>query len=54
MLSKLLIFIGATAGGALGWWLGNLAGFMTAFFVSTIGSGVGIYYGRRLAQHYEV
>ena len=54
MLSKLLVFIGATAGGALGWWLGNFAGLMTAFMLSTVGTGFGIYYGRRLARHYEV
>ncbi len=54
MLSNLLAFVGATVGGGTGWWLGNLGGFLTAFMLSIIGTGVGIYYGRRIAQHYEV
>ncbi len=54
MLPKMLGFIGATVGGAIGWWLGNYVGFMTAFMVSMIGTGFGIYAGRRIAQHYEV
>lgn len=54
MLSKLLGFIGATAGGAMGWWLGSFGGVMASFTISVIGTGIGIYYGRRIAHHYEV
>jgi uncharacterized membrane protein YbhN (UPF0104 family) len=54
VLGKLLAFIGATVGGAIGWWAGSFAGFMTAFFVSMVGTGFGIYAGRRLADRYEV
>lgn len=53
MLGKLLGFIGATIGGAIGWWAGASVGFMTAFFISMIGTGVGIYAGRRLADHFD-
>jgi hypothetical protein len=52
-MSKVIVFITATVGGAIGWWLGEGFGFMTAFFVSTIVSGVGIYYGRKIAQNFE-
>ena len=51
-MSKLLGFIGATLGGALGWWVGSAVGIMTAFMVSTVASGVGLYLGRKLADHY--
>jgi hypothetical protein len=49
-ISKLLGFVGATVGGGVGWWLGALHGIMTAFIVSMVGTGVGIYVGRRVAD----
>jgi len=49
-VSKVLSFLGATVGGAIGWWLGARVGTMTAFMVSTVGSGVGVYVGRRIAD----
>jgi hypothetical protein len=49
-VSKLLGWVGATAGGALGWWAVSRQGLFTAFTVSTVGSGVGWYLGRRLAD----
>ncbi|HMI16074.1 MAG TPA: hypothetical protein VK526_06910 [Bradyrhizobium sp.] len=52
-MTKLIIFIAATIGGAIGWWLGEGFGFMTAFMVSTVFSGIGIYYGKKLAQRFE-
>ena len=48
-MSKLLAFLGATVGGAIGWWLGARVGTMTAFIVSTVGTGLGVYTGRRIA-----
>ena len=48
-MSKLLAFLGATVGGAIGWWLGARIGTMTAFIVSTVGTGLGVYAGRRIA-----
>jgi hypothetical protein len=44
-------WIGMSVGGAVGWWLGAYVGFMTAFFVSLLGTGIGLYAGRKLAQH---
>ena len=51
-MSKLLAFAGATVGGAIGWWLGAHVGFMTAFMLSVVGTGGGVYAGRRIAAHY--
>lgn len=49
---KLYSFIGATAGSYAGWALGSLIGFTTAFMVSMVGTGLGIYAGRRIAHYY--
>jgi hypothetical protein len=49
---KLLAIIGATIGGTVGWWLGAFVGTMTAFMLSMVGTGLGIYYGRRIAQQH--
>jgi hypothetical protein len=45
--------IGSTLGSYAGWWLGAHAGVMSAFVVSMVGTGLGIYGGRRVAQQYE-
>ena len=49
-LNKLLGFVGATIGSYAGWALGHRFGTMTAFMVSTVVAGVGLWAGRRLAQ----
>jgi hypothetical protein len=51
-MRKLFSFIGATAGGYAGWALGATVGMTTAFIVSMVGTGIGIYYGRRIASTY--
>ncbi len=43
-----------TVGGAIGWYAGSLVGIMTAFILSCVGTGVGLYLARRLAQPYLV
>ncbi len=42
---RLLMFIGMTVGGYVGWWAGDAIGFglMGTFLVSTLGSLAGIY-----------
>ena len=50
-MSKLLAWLGATVLGAVGWWAGERQGMFTAFVLSMVGTGVGIYVGRRLADH---
>ncbi len=51
-MKKLIVLITSTAGGAAGWWLGARVGIMTAFLVSMVGTGVGIFYGARFAKTY--
>lgn len=49
---KIMILLGSTIGSSIGWWIGSFDGTMMAFFVSTIGTGFGIWAGRRLAIHF--
>ena len=51
-ITRLFGFIGATAGGTLGWWLGARIGLFTAFVLSTVGTGIGLYVALRLAREY--
>jgi hypothetical protein len=51
-VTKLVGFIGATIGSGLGWWLGQPAGFMTAFLLSIVGTGIGLYFGQRAANQW--
>jgi hypothetical protein len=37
----------------VGWWLGLSIGFMTAFMLSMVGTGIGMYAGNRAAHNYE-
>ena len=49
-MSKLLAWVGATLGGAVGWWAGAPMGMMTAFVLSVVGTGAGLYLGRWAAE----
>ena len=51
-METLFGFLGATILGALGWWIGDRVGVMTAFIISTIATGIGLYAGRRIARDY--
>lgn len=51
-MAKLLGFVGSLVGSSIGWWLGAFAGTMTAFMLSMVGTGVGIYLGRRIAAEW--
>lgn len=51
-MTRLLVLAGTTAGSALGWWAGAHVGIMTAFFVSMVGFGAGMWGGSRLAQRW--
>jgi hypothetical protein len=53
-MTRLLVFIGATLGGSVGWWAGKPVGTMTAFMLSMVGTGVGMYFGRKVADHYAL
>ena len=52
-MSKLMVFVGATAGGWLGGFAGAPFGTMTSFMLSMVGTGVGIYVARRWAANYS-
>ncbi len=41
-------FLGATVLGSIGWTIGKYVGFGTALVVSCVGSGFGMYWGRKL------
>jgi hypothetical protein len=51
---KVIIFISLNVFGALGWWIGEPYGIMTAFVLGGVGSIVGVYLGwlaaRRLLE----
>lgn len=49
-MKKIIILIGTAAGGWLGWWLGMHIGLMTAFILSMIGTGAGLYFSRRFTE----
>jgi hypothetical protein len=51
-MRKLGGVLGLTIGGAIGWRLGAYFGLFGAFVVSTVGSGVGLYYARRVIDEY--
>lgn len=52
-MTKLCILIGTTVGGYAGWALGAPVGLFTAFALSMVGTGVGMFYGRKIGKHYE-
>ena len=51
-MNKLFSFLGATILGYVGWFIGAKVGITTAFIVSMVGTGMGMYYGRKIARHY--
>lgn len=51
-MKALAVLLGATIGGALGWWVGALVGPVSAFIVSAVGTGVGVYAARHWNAKY--
>ena len=51
-MGRVLGFVGATVGGAVGWWLGSLFGFVAACFASLVGTAAGVYAANRLTRHW--
>jgi len=49
-VNKVIAFIGGSILGGIGWWAGASIGIMTAFMLSTVGTGVGMYYGKKWAD----
>jgi hypothetical protein len=50
---KLSGFLGATLASYAGWYLGAPVGMFTAFLLSIVGGGVGLYYGRKFGKRYQ-
>ncbi|HPF69937.1 MAG TPA: hypothetical protein PLQ13_04625 [Candidatus Krumholzibacteria bacterium] len=48
-MRRMIALIGASIGGAVGWWLGASVGLMTGWFLSVIGTAAGLYFGARFA-----
>lgn len=51
-MNKTLIFIFTTIFSAIGWWLGEKVGLMTAFILSSIGCVAGVVAGWWINQEY--
>lgn len=49
-MKKILLATITIACSWLGWWIGDRFGLMTAFLLSMIGTGTGMYFGRRLLE----
>ncbi len=52
-MRKTLSLTGSVACSALLGWLGSTAGIMTGFMLGTVGTGLGMYAGYRLARYLE-
>jgi hypothetical protein len=49
-MEKVLVFLGLSVGGWVGWALGARLGIFAAFMLSAVGMGAGLYLGRRIAR----
>jgi hypothetical protein len=51
-MNKIMNLIGMTVGGGLGWVLGAGISVFTAFIVSVVGTGLGLYAAQRFTRRY--
>lgn len=51
-MTKLFAFIGMTIGGWIGWALGAPISMFTAFMLSIVGTGFGLWAGRWVSSRY--
>jgi hypothetical protein len=49
-VTRLLSWVGASVVGAVGWWAGAPWGILSAFLLSMVGTGAGLFLGRWLAD----
>jgi hypothetical protein len=49
---KLLVLVATSVGGAVGWAVGSPVGPMTAFLLSVVGSGVGLWAATRFGREF--
>jgi len=52
VMEKMLVVLASTVGSSVGWWLGARLGLMTAFVLSIVGLGVGVWAGRQFAHRW--
>jgi hypothetical protein len=53
-MNKLVITLCSTLAGSAGWWLGaHLGGIFTAFTISMVGTGAGVYAGKRVVDLWD-
>lgn len=51
-MKRIMNFIGMTLGGWVGWALGSRISIFTAFMVSVVGTGVGLYAAQKVNRYY--
>jgi len=51
-MNRFWIFVCMSILGWAGWWLGEKAGFMAAFLISSLGSLLGVYVGWRINRDF--
>lgn len=51
-MKAMVRFVGMTAGGWVGWFMGEPISIYTAFMVSMLGTGIGLYYTQKLIKRY--
>ena len=51
-MNRFLNFVGMSAGGWVGWALGAQISIFTAFIVSMVGTGFGLYYTQRAVKRF--
>lgn len=51
-MKGILNFAGMTVGGWIGWMIGAPVSLFTAFIVSIVGTGLGLYAAQRLTKHF--
>ena len=51
-MEKIFVILGTFVGGWIGWWVGEQMGLTTAFILSMVGTGAGLYLARRIIRDY--
>ena len=52
MIKLIVVGIGISCGGALGWWIGASIGIMTGFFLSVLGASIGLFLSRQYCRNH--
>ncbi|MFZ5978992.1 MAG: hypothetical protein ACOYVF_00015 [Candidatus Zixiibacteriota bacterium] len=51
-MKKIIVVTGTIIGSWLDWWIGYHVGIMTAFLLSMVGTGAGLYFCRRITESF--